>query len=131
MYDKHTHLGCRIPFGLLLLQQRVNREGFRTSSHDANEEDRCGRCRKWPDHNKPLATLEPDRLWISKAPSKPGGSLLAMEVVRMNYDLDSAVQSPRPETPEPESRQGRRNPQPGVQLLDDDGGISDAVSLNQ
>lgn len=49
----------------------------------------------------------------------------------MNYDLESAVQSPRPETPEPESRQGRRNPQPGVQLLDDDGGISDAVSLNQ
>ncbi|KII89217.1 hypothetical protein PLICRDRAFT_124369 [Plicaturopsis crispa FD-325 SS-3] len=34
------------------------------------------------------------------------------------------IQSPRPETPEPASRQGRRNAQPGVQLLDDDGGIS-------
>lgn len=45
----------------------------------------------------------------------------------MNND---PVQSPRPETPEPESRQGRRNPQPGVQLLNDDGGISDAVSLH-
>lgn len=45
----------------------------------------------------------------------------------MNYDLSSGIQSPRPETPEPESRQGRRNAQPGVQLLDDDGGISEKV----
>ncbi|KAH7923880.1 hypothetical protein BV22DRAFT_977770, partial [Leucogyrophana mollusca] len=34
------------------------------------------------------------------------------------------IQSPRPETPEPSSRQGRRNTQPDVQLLDDDGAIS-------
>ncbi|PCH38095.1 hypothetical protein WOLCODRAFT_87839 [Wolfiporia cocos MD-104 SS10] len=32
--------------------------------------------------------------------------------------------SPRPETPEPDSRQGRRNVAAGVQLLDDDGAIS-------
>ncbi|EFI28386.1 hypothetical protein CC1G_13920 [Coprinopsis cinerea okayama7 len=35
--------------------------------------------------------------------------------------------SPRPETPEPSSRQGRRNHDPGVQLLDEDGGISDQL----
>ncbi|TFY82974.1 hypothetical protein EWM64_g1041 [Hericium alpestre] len=34
------------------------------------------------------------------------------------------VQSPRPETPEPSSRQGRRNMERDVQLLDDDGAIS-------
>ena len=37
------------------------------------------------------------------------------------------VQSPRPETPEPDSRQGRRNAEIGVQLLDDEGAISDKV----
>jgi len=45
----------------------------------------------------------------------------------MPYDSDSRIQSPRPETPEPESRQGRRNAQPGAQLLDDDGGISEQL----
>jgi hypothetical protein len=40
----------------------------------------------------------------------------------MNTDSDARVQSPRPDTPEPGSRQGRRNL--GVQLLDDEGGIS-------
>nr|VWO98744.1 Asparagine synthase (Glutamine-hydrolyzing) [Ganoderma boninense] len=40
-------------------------------------------------------------------------------------ELRSGTQSPRPETPEPDSRQGRRNPPgAGVQLLDDDGAIS-------
>ncbi|KAA1474925.1 hypothetical protein DENSPDRAFT_782634 [Dentipellis sp. KUC8613] len=39
-------------------------------------------------------------------------------------DLESRVQSPRPETPEPGSRQGRRNTEPDVQLLDVDGAIS-------
>ncbi|KAI0748252.1 hypothetical protein C8Q80DRAFT_1170893 [Daedaleopsis nitida] len=40
-------------------------------------------------------------------------------------ELRSGNQSPRPETPEPDSRQGRRNaPEAGVQLLDDDGAIS-------
>ncbi len=40
-------------------------------------------------------------------------------------ELRSGTQSPRPETPEPDSRQGRRNaPEAGVQLLDDDGAIS-------
>jgi hypothetical protein len=38
----------------------------------------------------------------------------------------SRFQSPRPETPEPDSRQGRRNAQ-NVQLLDEDGAISDKV----
>ncbi|KAN0076961.1 hypothetical protein V8E55_010816 [Tylopilus felleus] len=39
--------------------------------------------------------------------------------------FDSRVQSPRPGTPEPSSRQGRRNhTQPDAQLLDDDGTIS-------
>ncbi|KAG9318809.1 hypothetical protein JVU11DRAFT_911 [Chiua virens] len=38
--------------------------------------------------------------------------------------FDSRVQSPRPGTPEPSSRQGRRNTQPDAQLLDDDGAIS-------
>jgi hypothetical protein len=36
---------------------------------------------------------------------------------------DSGARSPRPETPEPSSIQGRRNT--GAQLLDDEGGISD------
>ena len=43
-------------------------------------------------------------------------------------DFEAAsCQSPRPETPEPDSRQGRRNPPPGVQLLDDEGSISEKV----
>ncbi|KAG1877893.1 hypothetical protein DFJ58DRAFT_712548 [Suillus subalutaceus] len=37
------------------------------------------------------------------------------------------MQSPRPETPEPSSRQGRRNPQLDAQLLDADGAISDKL----
>ncbi|KAL4250397.1 EF-hand domain-containing protein [Abortiporus biennis] len=38
------------------------------------------------------------------------------------------VSSPRPETPEPDSRQGRRNPRAaGVQLLDDEGAISEQL----
>ncbi|TCD60573.1 hypothetical protein EIP91_009845 [Steccherinum ochraceum] len=47
--------------------------------------------------------------------------------IKMNRSLEefARVQSPRPETPEPDSRQGRRNPRAaGVQLLDDDGDIS-------
>ncbi|KAG6335199.1 hypothetical protein ID866_3893 [Astraeus odoratus] len=43
------------------------------------------------------------------------------------YDQDLRVQSPRPGTPEPSSRQGRRNNQPDAQLLDDDGTISDKL----
>lgn len=43
----------------------------------------------------------------------------------MTEDHDSGTQSPRPETPEPSSIQGRRNA--GVQLLDNEGGISDQV----
>ena len=39
----------------------------------------------------------------------------------------SRVYSPRPDSPEPDSRQGRRNPPPGVQLLDDEGSISEQV----
>jgi len=45
----------------------------------------------------------------------------------MAHDSDLRIHSPRPETPEPESRQGRRNAQPGAQLLDDDGGISEQL----
>jgi len=52
---------------------------------------------------------------------------LSCTVHIMAYDPDSRIQSPRPETPEPESRQGRRNAQPGAQLLDDDGGISEQL----
>ncbi|KAI5122065.1 hypothetical protein M0805_006048 [Coniferiporia weirii] len=37
----------------------------------------------------------------------------------------SRVQSPRPETPEPYVAQGRRNAPSGVQLLDDEGAISE------
>ncbi|OBZ75838.1 hypothetical protein A0H81_04175 [Grifola frondosa] len=38
--------------------------------------------------------------------------------------------SPRPETPEPDSRQGRRNArEAGVQLLDDDGAISEELEF--
>lgn len=47
--------------------------------------------------------------------------------IKMNRSIEefSRVQSPRPETPEPDSRQGRRNPRAaGVQLLDADGAIS-------
>jgi len=41
--------------------------------------------------------------------------------------FDSGARSPRPETPEPSSIQGRRNA--GVHLLDDEGGISDQLEI--
>ena len=44
----------------------------------------------------------------------------------LNINL-SRMQSPRPETPEPNSRQGRRNE--GAQLLNDEGSISTAVCI--
>ncbi|KAL6305422.1 hypothetical protein BKA93DRAFT_825112 [Sparassis latifolia] len=47
----------------------------------------------------------------------------------MGHLEDFRMFSPRPETPEPESRQGRRNGASGVQLLDDDGGISQQLEL--
>jgi hypothetical protein len=43
------------------------------------------------------------------------------------FDLD--LGSPRPETPEPSSIQGRRNVSTDIQLLNDEGAISDQVSL--
>ena len=47
-------------------------------------------------------------------------------------ELRTGTQSPRPETPEPDSRQGRRNsPAAGVQLLDDDGAISVQVRVSR
>jgi hypothetical protein len=46
-------------------------------------------------------------------------------------DLDLRMQSPRPETPEPSSKQGRRNAQLDAQLLDADGAISDKVCFHQ
>jgi hypothetical protein len=42
-------------------------------------------------------------------------------------DIHSRMQSPRPETPEPSSKQGRRNAQLDAQLLDADGAISDKL----
>ena len=52
----------------------------------------------------------------------------ASPMYKMHRDIEelrSGNQSPRPETPEPDSRQGRRNPpEAGVQLLDDDGAVS-------
>ncbi|OCH95015.1 hypothetical protein OBBRIDRAFT_746532 [Obba rivulosa] len=49
----------------------------------------------------------------------------------MNIDLnDFRLNSPRPETPEPDSRQGRRNiADTGAQLLDDDGAISEQLEV--
>ena len=48
---------------------------------------------------------------------------------RIVEDL-SRFQSPLLETPEPEARQGRRNFRAGgIQLLDDDGAMSERVSL--
>lgn len=46
-----------------------------------------------------------------------------------DFDPDESmrIQSPRPETPEPDARQGRRNLETGVQLLDDEGAISEKV----
>lgn len=41
------------------------------------------------------------------------------------FDFDAG--SPRPETPEPSSIQGRRNTNTNVQLLDNEGAISDQV----
>lgn len=42
----------------------------------------------------------------------------------------SRINDPRPDTPEPSSRQGRRNGNStDVQLLDDDGGISRQVCV--
>jgi hypothetical protein len=52
-------------------------------------------------------------------------------VVLMALNPEFRIQSPRPETPEPESRQGRRNAQPGAQLLDDDGGLSEEVRASK
>jgi hypothetical protein len=45
-------------------------------------------------------------------------------------DIHSRMQSPRPETPEPSSKQGRRNAQLDAQLLDADGAISDKVCFH-
>lgn len=45
--------------------------------------------------------------------------------------VDPRIQSPRPETPEPSSRQGRRNAQLDSQLLDADGAVSDKVCLTR
>lgn len=46
----------------------------------------------------------------------------------MDRMFEERFMSPRPETPEPDSRQGRRNVWPtGVQLLDADGAISQQV----
>lgn len=42
----------------------------------------------------------------------------------------SRMQSPRPETPEPYVKQGRRNDPVSVQLLDDEGAIGDQVRLS-
>lgn len=48
----------------------------------------------------------------------------------MNRDIEELrTDSPRPETPEPATRQGRRNGVEGVQLLDDDGAISVQVRM--
>lgn len=47
-----------------------------------------------------------------------------------DHDSHSRLQSPRPGTPEPSSRQGRRNTQPDAQLLDDDGRISEKVFID-
>ncbi|KAH0827065.1 hypothetical protein J3R83DRAFT_4749 [Lanmaoa asiatica] len=44
--------------------------------------------------------------------------------INTSFNINSRVQSPRPGTPEPSSRQGRRNTEPDAQLLDDDGAIS-------
>lgn len=46
----------------------------------------------------------------------------------MRQGFESGTQSPRPETPEPASIQGRRNA--GVHLLDNEGGISDQVNFS-
>lgn len=46
-------------------------------------------------------------------------------------EAGSGIGSPRPETPEPGSQQGRRNSRfPSVQLLDDDGQISEKVRFS-
>lgn len=50
-----------------------------------------------------------------------------MTILKMDSADASRVQSPRPETPEPASRQGRRNAQMDSQLFDDEGGISEKV----
>jgi len=54
---------------------------------------------------------------------------MASVAEKENNDSDLRVQSPRPGTPEPSSRQGRRNTQPDTQLLDDDGTMSEKVIL--
>ena len=60
-----------------------------------------------------------------------GHAMVARVTVSDFNDFEAAsCQSPRPETPEPDSRQGRRNPPPGVQLLDDEGSISEKVREN-
>ncbi|KAF9453218.1 hypothetical protein P691DRAFT_79227 [Macrolepiota fuliginosa MF-IS2] len=43
------------------------------------------------------------------------------------FDFDAG--SPRPETPEPSSIQGRRNINANIQLLDDEGAISDQLEI--
>jgi hypothetical protein len=53
-------------------------------------------------------------------------SSLKSNLMNQGHAYDSGARSPRPETPEPSSIQGRRNT--GAQLLDHEGGISDQAS---
>jgi len=51
-----------------------------------------------------------------------------VETLAMQEVLARLSENPRPDTPEPSSRQGRRNGSGSdVQLLDDDGSISEKV----
>jgi hypothetical protein len=82
-----------------------------------------------------LKEVQPELTWRRKSRGTCLPKLLFSQsrsrrptsVETWSYSVMSSRQSPRPDTPEPGSRQGRRNAQPGVQLLDDDGAISDQV----
>jgi hypothetical protein len=61
---------------------------------------------------------------IRTLPKRKGNCLSTMDTAVLER-----LESSRPETPEPGSRQGRRNGQLGVQLLDDEGLISEEVQF--
>ncbi|KZT11231.1 uncharacterized protein LAESUDRAFT_259003 [Laetiporus sulphureus 93-53] len=64
---------------------------------------------------------------INHARSRPFPFWEIYGAVQNYFQRMSGFDSSRPESPEPESRQGRRNGTDGVQLLDEDGAISEQL----
>jgi hypothetical protein len=99
---ENANLGRGLFFLTLFLEQRLDGERFRACGHGSSQRA----------HVLSVLSFFPNNIAWDRM-NQGGGP--------------DRIQSPRPETPEPGSTQGRRNAQPGVQLLDDEGGISDKV----